>query len=81
VCLRPTPDNESPPVKERKQRRLPQYPLLPDALYTLEEVSGHYAIHVTTAWRWVRQGRLEAVRVGDNKTLIRGRSILANDNC
>lgn len=31
-----------------------------------EEVAQMYSVHKQTVWRWIREGRLSAVRIGRN---------------
>lgn len=35
-----------------------------DTIYTLEEVGEYFKVHKNTIYRWVKEGRLEAIKIG-----------------
>ena len=35
-----------------------------DKVYTIGEVAEYYKLNPTTVWRWIRKGKLPAIRVG-----------------
>ena len=36
----------------------------PDRLFTTDEVAEYFCVHVRTIYRWIEEGRLDAVKVG-----------------
>lgn len=34
--------------------------------FSCEEIADMYGVHIQTVWRWIREGRLGAIRLGRN---------------
>ena len=47
-------------------------------IYTCKQVAERYAVSEDTVWRWIREGKLEAVRIGRGRNLRVTESALTN---